>query len=101
MSNVVTANALATGKVVFVGADGGWVESLDEARMFEDADAAEAALETAQGDVAKAIIVEPFVAKAGPVRDGRPTMTLRDTIRAFGPTIDFSAGGKDRSKKNA
>ena len=33
---------------------------------------------------------------AGPETDGRPKMTLRDTIRAYGPTIDFLRTAKKR-----
>ena len=95
MSKVVTANTLATGKVVFLGADG-WVETMDEAHLYDDDDAAEVGLERAVADAEKALIVEPFIADSGPAKDGRPKMTLRDTIRAYGPTIDFL-----RAPKNA
>ena len=95
MPKVVTANTLATGKVVFLGADG-WVETVGEAHLYDDDADAEVGLERAAADAAKALIVEPFVADAGPERDGRPKMTLRDSIRAYGPTIDFL-----RTVKNA
>lgn len=90
MSKIVTANILATGAVVFFGANGAWVASIDQASVFADADAAEVGLALAKLDADKAIIVDPFVTDAGPEKkDGRPAMTLRDTIRAYGPTIKF------------
>ena len=95
MSKVVTANTLATGKVVFLGADG-WVETMGEAHFYADDAAADVGMERAVADAGKSLIVEPFVADAGPETDGRPKMTLRDTIRAYGPTIDFL-----RTAKNA
>ena len=88
MSKVVTANTLDTGTVVFLGRDGGWVGSLAEARFYEDADAAEEGLAGAKVEAERAV-VDPFVTDAKPEPNGRPKMTLRDTIRAFGPTIDF------------
>lgn len=89
MAKIVTANTLATGHVVFLAGDGGWVDALADAATFEDAAAAEHGLAGAQADVARGVIVDPFVTDRGPDRDGRPVMTLRDTIRAFGPTIHY------------
>lgn len=89
MAKIVTANTLATGHVVFMAADGSWVGMLDRALTYEDAAAAEAGLAVALGDVQRGLIVDPFVIEKGPDKDGRPAMTLRDTVRAFGPTIRY------------
>lgn len=89
MSKVVTANTLATGIVVFLGMDGGWTHAIADARVFPNADAAEDGLAAAKQDEVRALIVDPFVTDRGPDANGRPAMTLRDTIRAFGPTIRF------------
>lgn len=93
MVKIVTANTLATGHVVFLAADGSWVDALDRAAAFEDAGAADGGLAAAQGDVQRGLIVDPFVTEKGPDKDGRPTMTLRDTVRAFGPTIRYIPDG--------
>ena len=92
MSKIISANTLATGAVVFLGKDGTWVGSIDQAMSYGDADAAEEGLAVAMQDVAKAIVVEPFATDADPMKDGRPIMTLRDTIRAYGPTIKYLSG---------
>ena len=85
MAKIVTANTLAAGHVVFLAANGGWVETLALAAPYDDNAAADHALAAApRGDV-----VDPFVTERGPETDGRPAMTLRDTIRAFGPTIAY------------
>ena len=97
MSKVVTANTLDTGTVVFLGRDGAWVAAIAEAALYEDAGAVEAGLERANADAARAIVVDPFVTDAGPKQDGRPKMTLRDTIRAFGPTINFMPSASKRA----
>lgn len=94
MPKVVTANGLATGSVVFLADDGAWVNAIGQARVFEDAGAADEALERAKADVARALVVDPFLAQTGQENDGRPKMTLRDTIRAYGPTIDYKATGR-------
>lgn len=89
MPKIVTANLLATGTVVFLGPAGLWVDRVDEARIFADADAAEEGLAIGQVDAKRALIVDPFVTNKAPDTDGKPGMTLRDSIRAFGPTIKF------------
>lgn len=89
MSKVVTANELATGLVVFLSTDGGWTHDLSHAREFADDAAAQDGLAGAKADEAKAIIVDPFVTDKEERTGERPKMTLRDTIRAFGPTIKF------------
>lgn len=89
MSKIVTANDLATGQVLFL-ADRRWVTSVQDATIHGSAEAAEAALDFARLDAARCIIVDPFVTdiETGPTV-GRPKMTLRDTIRAYGPTIRY------------
>ena len=97
MPKVVTANTLATGKVVFQGSDGAWVEAIAEARRYDDAAAAEEGLAKATVDVERAVVVEPFMVEAGAAEGGRPKMTLRDTIRAYGPTIRFMPDTGERA----
>ena len=94
MTAIVSANLLATGRVVFLGREGAWVASLDEAAVYGDAAAAEAGLAAAQRRDGGRTVVEPFVTgytkgDHGKLPEGRPTMTLRDTIRANGPTVGY------------
>ena len=93
MAKIVTANTLATGHVVFLAADGQWIEVLAAAATFDDAHEVEDALAAAQRDVVRGLIVDPFVVEKGAEVNGRPAMTLRDTIRAFGPTIAYLPQG--------
>ena len=92
MSKVITANELATGNVVFLGANDVWVGALADAVVFTDDAAAEQGLARAQLDGARGV-VEPFASTLGPDKDGRPAMTLRDAIRAYGPTVRFKPAG--------
>ena len=94
MAKIVTANTLATGHVVFRAADGSWVADVARAATFPDEAAAEETLMLARGDQERGLIVDAFVTDKGAVNgDGRPAMTLRDTIRAFGPTICYLPAG--------
>ena len=89
MSKVVTANRLASGTVVFYGPGGLWVDDIEHAVVYADQPAAEAGLFDAKRDEAAAIVVDPFIVDQSQAADGRTTMSLRDTIRAYGPTIAF------------
>ena len=93
MAKIVTANTLATGHVVFLAADGNWVTALAQAATYADADAAEQGLALGRRDQERGLIVDAFITDKGPDKDGRPAMTLRDTIRAFGPTIRYIPNG--------
>ena len=58
-----------------------------------DATAAETGLALARQDVQRNRIVDPFVTEKGRGAAGEPRMmTLRDRIRADGPTIDYRTG---------
>ena len=94
MPKIVTANTLDTGTVVFLGQSGAWVDAIADAAFFEDAAAAETGL---VGATASRAVVETFVTDAAPEQDGRLKMTLRDTIRAFGPTINFMPSAPKRA----
>ena len=89
MSKVITANDLTSGTVVFLGPDDNWVAALAEAVTFADDAAAEQGLARAQRDTERKV-VEPFVSAVGADGDGRPAMSLRDRIRANGPTVRFA-----------
>ena len=101
MSKVITANLLATGRVVFLGANGTWVETVGDAIGYIDDATAEDGLAQARRDQDRALIIEPFVTTRGSEHDGRPAMTLRDTIRAFGPTITFQPNNSGRARQGA
>ena len=102
MTAIVSANLLATGRVVFLGREGAWVASLAEATVYGDAAAAEAGLAAAQRRDGGRTVVEPFVtgytgANHERLPEGRPAMTLRDIIRAHGPTVGYGKRAKQRS----
>jgi len=86
MSQVISANRLTDGVVVFRAPDGGWVEQLRDAQILTDAAAAKAALAQVEADVKANLVIEvaPFEDTS---KDGRvEPVHLRDKIRAKGPT---------------
>ncbi len=80
---VITAWDVATGATVYQTADRNWSENVADAEVVVG-EAADAALEAAQGDELR--ILDPYVMEV--TADGEVTgrETLRETIRATGPT---------------
>jgi len=89
MLKVISANRLADGIVVYAGRGGAWFERLNDARLFVGQDEAEAGLILAEGDAARNLIVDPFLVDVTQDSSGLRPASLRETIRAQGPTIDF------------
>ena len=82
---IVTANRLTDGRVVFRDHDGRWVETIAAATVL-DATAAKTAVEASQADVAARLIVEPHVVEVVQGPTGVVPKTMREKIRAGGPT---------------
>ena len=89
MPKVISANRLADGIVVYVGRDGSWSERLSQAKIFASKAEAEAGLLVAQNDAKRNLVVEPVVVEVAEDAGGLRAVTLREAIRARGPTIDF------------
>jgi hypothetical protein len=87
---ILTANRLADGKVVFRAADGRWVEEVALAEVVEEADAP-ALLQEGEAALARAEIVGPYLIDVV-VTDGRPVpLRYRERIRAEGPSVGNQA----------
>ena len=87
--NVIIANALADGLVVFQTADG-WTHEIDKAGVLDGKEAVAAALDRALRDAAANVVVEPTAIEVR--RDGGHLVPvkLRERIRAEGPTTGNS-----------
>ncbi len=88
MIRAVSANRLGDGRVVFIGADGRWVEALNDAARYETAEALEAALVAAREAEAANWVVDTTVVDLS--AEGM-ALTLRDRVRSGGPTIVYGA----------
>jgi len=87
MAQMIIANRLSDGIVVFLGAEERWVESIRDGLIIEDDAEQQRTLATAKTHEAKCLVVDPnlievVVDESGP----RPT-AIREAIRAFGPTV--------------
>ena len=89
MTQIVTANRLVDGIVVFQDAAGGWSEDFARAAVRDDsADA----LARASQDVAACLILDPYAIEVE-LRNGHyAPKALREAIRAAGPTVRRDLG---------
>lgn len=87
MKQMIIANRLKDGAVVFLASDHGWVTSIDAGLLLENDVDAEQALAVAAGHEADCVVVEPVLIEVA-AQEGRVRPTaIREAIRAFGPTV--------------
>lgn len=81
---VLTANRLADGAVVFLNADGRWSELIADARVVEkeQGDAL-----TEAGDARADEVIAPYLIDVALEAEGPRPLRYRERIRAFGPSI--------------
>ena len=88
--NLVTANRLSDGVVVFLDAEGGWPTDIAKARVIAPADLADALAYAKRASDAQ-VVVEPYEIEVT-VENGVPVpVRLRERIRAAGPTVSYGA----------
>lgn len=84
---VISANRLTDGLVVYLTDGGDWSEAIAEARIVDDAAAHAAAVAEGAAAVARQHVVEPYAIDID-VSSGAPRPArLREYIRARGPTV--------------
>jgi hypothetical protein len=93
MAQVLTANRLDDGEVVYLAADGAWVERLEEARVLVAAADGEGALGIGQAAERDRVVVHAYLFDITP--DRRP-VKMREIIRAAGPTVRRDLGKQAR-----
>jgi len=87
LGKVLTANILTDGVVVYLAAGGAWTEQLSQARFLTDEGEQTRLLQIAEQDVARRIIVDPYLMDAANGPRGPEPVSQRERIRATGPTI--------------
>ena len=90
IARVLTANRLGDGAVVYRDAAGNWVESLADTAPAEDEAAQQALLAAGAADVARRLVVGPYLMDVALGTASPAPVTQRERIRAAGPTV--SAG---------
>ena len=85
---IVTANRLTDGAVVYLNAHGGWSESIADGRIalgeFESRDLMAWADRAADRDE----VIGPYLMAIGLADSGNTAIGMRETIRAGGPTVE-------------
>ena len=92
MPDVITANRLTDGVVVFQTADGSWTEDFNRASVFPDPQATAGALARAKQDEANNVVVDPYAIVVEERNGHLAPKALREAIRATGPTIRRDLG---------
>ena len=87
MAQMLIANRLGDGLVVFRAADGGWVESIDAGLVIADADDAAQLLEQSLADERNNKVIDPNLIAVTDEAGNRRPVAIREAIRAAGPTI--------------
>jgi hypothetical protein len=89
MLRVISANRLRDGIIVYLGPHGDWVTEIGAATLLTSEAACEAGQAKARAAMAANLIVDPLMVDVTEGAEGRRATTLRNAIRAFGPTIKF------------
>jgi hypothetical protein len=84
---VLTANRLGDGIVVYLAADGRWVESIEMAVVARSAEEARALQEQGARDSAANLVVEPYLAEVAEAGGRRVPARMRERVRVDGPSI--------------
>jgi sulfite reductase (NADPH) hemoprotein beta-component len=83
---LVTGNRLRDGVPVYFAGPGGWSPALAEARHVAPKDAPALLAEAQAGDGPSPVIA-PYLIEAVAADGGLRPVSLRERIRAFGPTV--------------
>ena len=87
MTQVIIANRLGDGVVVFRGADNQWVESINDSLVIDnDAQAADL-LKASQEDEVANQIIDPYLIEVTETGGQHVPTVYREAIRANGPSI--------------
>ena len=82
MSQMVTANRLRDGAIVYYTAEHSWVETFSESKPLRDETEAKAMLEAAGLDVKAQLVIGPYLAEVKETPEGLEPASARERIRA-------------------
>jgi hypothetical protein len=88
----VTANRLSDGEVVYWAEDNHWVEDFSAAAIADGAEASEALLARAMPADFELAVLEPYLFEVLEEGAGFKPASVRETIRAHGPTVRLDLG---------
>lgn len=84
-AQVISANDLLDGDVVYLGAAGGWTRNLQEARIFTDSEVATVMLTDTKSQTG--IVVDPYLVDVYIGDDRAIPIHIRERLRHSGPSI--------------
>lgn len=96
MPQVLTANRLLDGEVVYLAADGLWVESLAGAAVLATKAEGESALATGAKAELNQVIVHAYLFDVVDAATSLKPVRMREIIRAAGPTVRLDLGKQAR-----
>ncbi len=92
MPQIVIANSLADGFVVFLTASNGWSSRVRDAAVAHDDADAEALLRSAKAAAENNVVIDPYLI-AVELKGNAPEPTeYREYIRVFGPSVAIPSG---------
>lgn len=98
MRQMIIANRLVDGVVVFLAYGDVWEPSIEAGEIIDDAALAERRLAVAKHHEASNVVIDPQPIEVEIVGGKRRPTVIREAIRAFGPTVrtdvaETEAGG--------
>jgi hypothetical protein len=91
---MIIASRLSDGAVVFLGEDETWTTSIDGGAVAEDASGGERLLSVAKEHEAGCLVTDPYLIDIEVDASRRRPVSIREAIRAFGPTVKTYAGAE-------
>ena len=87
MLQMIIANRLRDGVVVFLGPAEDWEASIAAGTVIEDAADADRLLAVAKRHEGECRVIDPILIEVE-IKDGKPRpIAMREVVRAFGPTV--------------
>ncbi len=84
---MVTANLLSDGHVVYLDGDGAWSNWIESGKIAKTEAAAEKLMSAAELDVYAGVIVGPYLIEVARTGDAIGALEYREHLRANGPSI--------------
>jgi hypothetical protein len=91
---IISANRLSDGRVVYLTRDGDWSESIIDARSAHSTEESAALLAEAERAVDDGIVVSPYLVSMADDGGAFTPLRFRERIRLFGPGTHRSATSK-------
>jgi hypothetical protein len=95
MSQLVIANRLNDGLVVFLTENGDWSESIVAASIAADNTQGERLMEIATQAEAGCHVIDPYLIEITEDTGGHKPVSFREAIRVAGPTVQTELNHKD------